>query len=157
MYAKEVRQKYRKQRGYSMSDADEVFVVSEEEAEQKAKKAFRKAEPAVESLDETQQRAMTAYAAYLEAERQLETAYKDQERQAEKGYTDVVAQARKLCEENIAQAKKVYEDSTAHARKVYEESVTQALKTRDEAERKAREARGETMERTWIVFTKARK
>lgn len=129
-----------------MSDAEQVFVVSEEEAEQKAKKAFRKAEPVVESLDETQQRAMTAYAAYLEAERQLETAYKDQERQAEKVYTDAVAQSRKVCEESLAQA-----------RKVYEESVSHALKTRDEVERKASEARSETMERTWIVFTKARK
>ncbi len=118
-----------------MSDAERVFVASKEEVEEKAKKVPKKAEQAVGFLDETQQRAAAAYAAYIEAERQLEGAYKEQERQADKAYNEAVEQARKA----------------------YEGSVAQALRTRDEAERKAGEARNETIERTWAVFTKARK
>ncbi len=130
-----------------MPDAEQVFIAHEEEAEEKVRKAPKKAEQAAGGiLDETQQRAATAYAAYIEAERQLEEAYKDQEKQAERTYNDAIEQARKACEENIAQS-----------RKVYEESISQALRARDEAERKARQARGETIERTWAIFTKARK
>ena len=129
-----------------MSDAEKVFVAGKEEVEEKAKRVPKKAEQPIGFLDETQQRAAAAYAAYIEAERQLEEAYKDQEEQAERTYNDAIEQARKACEENIAQS-----------RKVYEESISQALRARDEAERKARQARGETIERTWAVFTKARK
>lgn len=130
-----------------MSDAEQVFVAQEEGAEeQKAKKAPRKAEQAVNLLDETQQRAAAAYAAYIEAQRQLEDAYKDQEQQAERAYNESVEQARKACEESIARA-----------REVYQESTERALRTRDEAESKAREVRNDIMERTWAVFTKARK
>jgi hypothetical protein len=129
-----------------MSDAEKVFVAGKEEVEEKAKKVPKKAEQAVGFLDETQQRAAAAYAAYIEAERQLEEAYKEQERQADKAYNEAVEQAGKACEDSIAQA-----------RKAYEGSVAQALRTRDEAERRAREARNETIERTWAVFTKARK
>ena len=129
-----------------MPDAEKVFVAGKEEDEEKAKQVPKKAEQVVGFLDETQQRAAAAYAAYIEAERQLEGAYKEQERQADRAYNEAVEQARKACEENIAQA-----------RKAYEGRVAQILRTRDEAERKAREARNETIERTWAVFTKARK
>jgi phage shock protein A len=118
-----------------MSDAEQIFVAGKEEVEEKAKKVPKKAEQAVGFLDETQQRAAAAYAAYIEAQRQLEEAYKEQERQAEKVYTEAVEQARKACEE----------------------SINQALRARDEAEQKAWEARNETIERTWAIFTKARK
>jgi len=126
-----------------MSDAEQVFIAKEEE---KAKKAPKKAEQAVDLLGETQQRAAAAYTAYVEAQRQLEEAYKEQERQAEMAYIEAVEKAGKACEESIARARKIYEESTA-----------QALRTRDEAELKAREARSETMERTWAIFTKTRK
>ena len=130
-----------------MSDAEQIFVAGkEEEIEQKAKKVPKKAEQAVSFLDETQQRAAAAYAAYIEAQRQLEAAYKEQERQADGAHNEAVERARKACEESIAQA-----------RMAYEGSITQALRTRDQAERKAQEARNETIERTWAIFTKARK
>ena len=130
-----------------MSDAEQIFVAGkEEEIEQKAKKVPKKAEQAVDFLDKTQQRAAAAYAAYIEAQRQLEEAYKEQERQADGAYNEAVERARKACEESIAQA-----------REGYEGSIAQALRTRDEAERKAQEARNETIERTWAIFTKARK
>jgi predicted ATPase len=129
-----------------MSDVEQVFVVQEGEGEQKAKKLPKKAEQATGVLDETQQRAMAAYAAYIEAERQLEEAYKDQEKRAEKDYEKAIEQARKACEESIAQG-----------RRIYEESIDRALRTRDEAERKAREAHNESVQQTWAVFIKARK
>ena len=130
-----------------MSDAEQIFVAGkEEEIEQKAKKVPKKAEQTVDFLDKTQQRAAAAYAAYIEAQRQLEEAYKEQERQADGAYNEAVERARKACEESIAQA-----------REGYEGSIAQALRTRDEAERKAQEARNETIERTWAIFTKARK
>ena len=128
-----------------MSDAEQIFVAGKEEVEQQTKKAPKKAEQAVDLLDETQQRAAAAYTAYIQAQRQLEEAYKEQERQAERTYNEAAEQARKACEESIAQARKVYERGTA-----------QALGTRDEVERKAREAYNEAMERTWAIFTKAR-
>ena len=127
-----------------MSDAEQIFVAGKEE--EKAKKAPKKAEQAVDFLDETQQRAAAAYTAYVEAQRQLEGAYKEQERQAERVYSEAVEQAGKACEESITRA-----------RKVYEGGIAQALRTRDEIERKAREAHNEAMERTWAIFTKARK
>lgn len=126
-----------------MSDAEQVFITKEEG---KAKKAPEKAEQAVDLLGETQQRAAAAYTAYVEAQRQLEEAYKEQERRAEMAYIEAVEKARKACEESIARA-----------RKIYEESIERALRACDEAELKAREARNETMERTWTIFTKARK
>jgi len=129
-----------------MPDTEHVFIAGKEEVEQKAKKPLKKAEQAVDFLDETQQRAAAAYTAYIEAQHQLEGAYKEQERQAEKAYSEVIEQARKACEESIARARKIYEENTA-----------QALRTRDEAEREAREARNETIEQTWAIFTKARK
>lgn len=129
-----------------MSDAEQIFVAGKEEVEQQAKKAPKKTEQAVDLLDETQQRAAAAYTAYIQAQRQLEEAYKEQERQAERAYNEAVEQARKACEESTTQARKVYERGTA-----------QALGIRDAAERKAREAYNETMERTWAIFTKARK
>lgn len=129
-----------------MSDAEKVLIAGKEEVEEKAKRVPKKAEQAVGFLDETQQRAAAAYAAYIEAERQLEEAYKEQERQADRAYNGAVEQAGKACEGSIAQA-----------RKAYEGDVAQALRTRDEAERRAREARNETIEGTWAVFTKARK
>mgnify|MGYP001044762388 CR=1 FL=1 len=126
-----------------MSDAEQVFIAREEE---KAKKIPKKAEQAVDLLGETQQRAAAAYTAYIEAQRQLEEAYKEQERQAERTYNEAVEKAGKACEEGIARARKVYEASTV-----------QALRTRDEEERKAREAHSEALERTWAIFTKARR
>lgn len=141
-----------------MSDVEQIFVAGkEEEIEQKAKKVPKKAEQTVDFLDKTQQRAAAAYAAYIEAQRQLEEAYKEQERQADGAYNEAVERARKACEESIAQARMAYEESIAQARKGYEGSIAQVLRTRDEAERKAQEARNETIERTWAIFTKARK
>ena len=124
----------------------QVFIASEEKAKEEVKEAPKKTEQAVDFLDETQQRAVAAYTAYIEAQRQLEEAYKGQERQAEKAYNETVERAKNACEETLSQC-----------RKVYEGNVSQALRTRDEVERKAREARNEAMERTWAVFTKARK
>jgi len=140
-------------------EAEQVFIATEteEETEQKGKKIPRRAEQAVDFLDETQQRAAAAYLAYIEAERQLEEAYKDQEGLAEKAYGEAVEQARKSCEETIAQDRKLYEDTISQARQAYEETTARALKTREEAERKARQVHNQTLERTWIVFTKARK
>jgi len=118
-----------------MSDAEQIFIATEEEVEQKARKASKKVEQTINLLDETQQRAAAAYAAYKEAERQLEEAYKEQERDAERIYNEAVDQARRVCEE----------------------STTQALRTYTEAEQKAREARNEAVGQTWAVFTKVRK
>ena len=68
-----------------MSDREQqVFSVGEEEAEQEAKMTPKKTEPTepvVEPLDEIRQRALSAYAAYMDAERQVEKAYKEQEQQ----------------------------------------------------------------------------
>ncbi|MEA3253605.1 MAG: hypothetical protein U9Q17_01510 [Chloroflexota bacterium] len=147
-----------------MSDpAEQVFIAHEEEGEQKTKKAARKTEPeeVAETLggafDATQQRAAAAYMAYLEAQRQLEEAYKDQELQAEKTYNTTIEQVRKACDESIAQATRARNESIAQANKACEESMAQVLKTRNEAEKKAREAHNETIDRTWAIFTKARK
>ena len=140
-----------------MSDAEKVFVAGKEEVEEKAKRVPKKAEQAIGFLDETQQRAAAAYAAYIEAQRQLEEAYKEQERQADGAYSEAVERVRKVCEESIAQARRVYEESMAQARKVYEGSIAQTLRTRDDTERKAQEARNENIERTWAIFTKTRK
>jgi len=140
-------------------EAEQVFIATEteEETEQKGKKPPRRADQAVDFLDETQQRAAAAYLAYIQAERQLEDAYKDQEGSAEKAYGEAVEQAKGTCEETIAQGRKLCEDTMNQARKAYEETIARALKTREEAEHKARETRNQTLERTWTVFTKARK
>jgi len=58
-------------------------------------KAAKPAEPTMDFLDETQQRAVAAYVAYVEAERQLENAYKDQEQKAEKAYSDSLDHTRR--------------------------------------------------------------
>jgi hypothetical protein len=140
-------------------EAEQVFIATEaeEETEQKGKKTPRRPDQAVDFLDETQQRAAAAYIAYIEAERQLEEAYKDQEGLAEKAYSEAVEHARRTCEETIAQGGKLCEETIGQARQAYEETVARALKTREEAERKARQVHNQTLERTWTVFTKARK
>jgi hypothetical protein len=108
------------------------------------KKAPRAAEPTIDFLDETQQRAAAAYVAYVEAERQLERAYKEQEAKAEKAYADSLERARKENEEAVAaarrsletsqgQARKVMEDGLAKARQAYEDSASQLRKAFDDS------------------------
>lgn len=151
-----------------MQEDEQFFMAQQEEgtaepevageSEQKGKKAQRKAEQAVMSgLDETQQRAAAAYAAYLEAEHELERAYKEQEAEADRQYNDALEAARRTCEESIESSRKKHEDNVERSRRECEQSVNEALNARAEAERQAREARNETMERTWSTFTKARK
>ena len=108
------------------------------------KKTPKAAEPTIDLLDETQQRAAAAYVAYVEAERQLERAYKEQEAKAEKAYADSLERAARQSEEAIAAARRSYEQSQAHSRKVmedgeakarqaYENSVAQLRKAYDDS------------------------
>jgi hypothetical protein len=140
-----------------MSSEEQVPSVIGGGAEQQTKKVPKKTEQAEEPLGEIRQRAMSAYAAYVEAERQVEQAYKSQEQQAGKNYQGAKQQTEKVCEESIAQALKIREEAEQKAKRVCEESIAQTLKIREEAAQKAWEARNEIMERTWAVFIKSRK
>ncbi len=95
-------------------------------AAEESKKAPKAAEPTIDLLDETQQRAAAAYVAYVEAERQLERAYKEQEAKAEKSYASSLERARKENEDAVGAARRAYEASLAHAKKAMEDGVTKA-------------------------------
>jgi len=163
-------------------EAQRIVEQKPEEIEQEAKKAARKiVEQPVEGtgLGEIQQRAVMAYAAYIEAEREVERAYRDQQQKIEKAYLGAREKARKTCEESVAQTLNAREEAEEKARKTCEESVAQALSAREEAEGKARkaceekvalamkareeaelkslEARNEGMEQSWDIFTKSKK
>lgn len=141
-----------------MSTQEEQVSPGVEGAEQQeAKKVSKKFEPGVEPLDEIRQRAVSAYTAYVEAERQVEKAYKEQELQAEQNYNESKQKARKICEESIAQTLRIRDEAEQRATKACEGSIAQALKIREEAEQKAWEVRNEVVERTWVIFTTSRK
>ena len=86
-------------------------------------------EPMVKPLDEVMGQAEKAYAAYMEAERQVARIYKSNEVQVANAYRKAEEQANRACEEGVRQA--------LEAR---DEAIEQASEVREEAERQAREA-----------------
>jgi hypothetical protein len=131
-----------------------------DEIDQETKKVAKKAnEQTLEGtgLSEIQQRAVMAYAAYIEAEREVEKAYLDQQKKIEKDYLETREKARKACEESIAQALKAREAAEEKARKDCDEKVALAMKAREEADLKSLEARNVSLEQSWDIFIKSRK
>lgn len=136
-------------------------------------------EQAIEPLAEVLGRVESAYAAYVDAEREVAKAYKANEQQVEKSYKEVEQQANSTCEQAIAQALRVREGAEQQAEKAYQkakeqaeetsrrtkeqtkrtydENVRQALMVRQETIEQGWTTRTEAIERAWKIFSKEKK
>ena len=94
-------------------------------------------EQVIDPLTELLGRAQSAYAAYMEAEKEVARAYKARERQVERSYKEAEQQANSACEAATEQALRVREKAEQQAEEtckkakekamdVYQENVGQA-------------------------------
>ncbi len=128
-----------------------------EEMAQQVKKSLEKTEQAASPLDQIQQQAVMAYAAYMEAEQQVARAYKENEGHVQKAYGAAEQQAQKAYDESMAQALRRREEAELQAKKAFEESLSQASQKRAESTTRAAQIRRETMDQAWAIYTKSRK
>ena len=134
-------------------DTEEQAVISTTEA----------SEPVADPLAELLGRAERAYAAFLEAQREVARAYKGQEKQAEAAYRKAEQRANEACEAAMEQvlkarlqaeqgAEEAYRRARDEAAAVYQESVRQVLRDRKETMEQAWETSKQAVEQSWKIF-----
>ena len=110
-------------------------------------------------------RAESAYAAYMDAQRQVARAYKENEQQIEIAYEKVVQQTIRDCDKIIdkalksrkeaeQQADEAYNKAKEEIRVAYEENVRQALKVHNDKIEPEYDVYREVMDKSWQLITK---
>ena len=117
-----------------------VEIIEMSEESQKQVEATAKANP----LDELVGHAEMAYAAYLEAERQVIRAYRDNELQLSKAHRKAEQQAQSIYDAAVAEALKAREEALAQAMKAHDKALEKAeaalIKDKEDADSACQES-----------------
>lgn len=117
-----------------------------------------------ESLDKILGQAQKAYAAYMDATREVSRIYRENEMQVAEAYRRTKQRANAAFEEDIKQALKARAEKEHDARKAYQEAreqaeknaaeaIAMAIKTRDEVITKSWDNQKVILEKVWKKYT----
>lgn len=123
-------------------------------------------EKASSSLADVLAQAERAYAAHLEAQKEVMRAYKENERQLDEmlkraeekanfDYEMALEEARKALQAAEADCEAAYEKAKEMAKQTYDAQLREAIRMRTEAVERAKSEHGKTMEQAWLIFAKA--
>jgi hypothetical protein len=140
-------------------------VLDEVEEQLKESPVEMETSPTTKPLHDVLGQAEKAYAAYMDAEKQVSMIYRENESQLAAAYRKAEEQATLHCEENIRQAIKVRDEAEQKARATYlqlkeqaektcEETIARVLVSRNETISKAWEIHQESMEQAWTIYSR---
>jgi hypothetical protein len=113
---------------------EETLPVEEEPVEEEPVEEVSVEErPAMRPLDEVLGQAQKAYAAYMDATREVSRIYRENEIQVAEAYRRAEQQANEACEENIKQALKDREGAESRAQDAYREAMAEAERESSES------------------------